>query len=60
MESIKQKRLIAKAENANAWLLLTAAQANRDLQQFGEWRIDYDSVAIGHQSEFDAAMAELE
>lgn len=60
METVKQKRAIAKAENANAWLILTAAQANRDTQQFGEWRMDYITVAAGHQAEFDVAMSELE
>lgn len=51
---------ISLSGNDILWLLLTAAQANRDIQQFGGWRIDYIAVAGGYQAEFDTAMAELD
>lgn len=46
---------IARMNNANAWLLLIAAEANRDLQQFGEWRSDHMQAASMTQQEFNKA-----
>lgn len=59
METVKQKRALAKAENATAWIILTTAQANHDLEQYGQWSRDYVAIARGHQDQFETAMKEL-
>jgi hypothetical protein len=50
---------IIKANNATAWLLLIAAQANRDIAQFGEWRTDYIAMAQELQEDYEVALMEI-
>lgn len=54
-----QLRLVEMA-HATAWLNFTTAQANHDLQRYGEWRCDYAGQANVLQSEYEKAMGQIE
>lgn len=53
------RRLLADMENANAWLQFTTAQANHDLQRYGEWRCDYGQQASIFHADYEKAGREL-
>lgn len=52
-------RLLADMAHATAWIAFTAAQANHDLQRYGEWRCDYGHQASIFQAYYEKAVREL-
>lgn len=56
---IKISRLLADMAHAAAWINFTTAQANHDLQRFGEWRCDYNHQAAAFQTDYEIAGREL-
>lgn len=56
---INAMRRLADMANATAWINFTAAQANHDINKFGEWRCAYDMQAGSLQVDFDNAGREL-
>lgn len=56
---ITSNRLLAEMAHATAWILFTTAQANRDLEQYGEWRLDYAQQVSMFHNDYDKALQEL-
>ena len=56
---IKISQLLADMAHATAWVNFTTAQANHDLQRFGEWRCDYGHQAAVFQADYEISGREL-
>ena len=52
-------RLLADMAHATAWITFTTAQANHDLQRYGEWRCDYAHQASIFQADYEKAGSAL-
>lgn len=50
---------LAEMENVTAWINFIAAQANRDMARYGEWRCDYEMQASALQAEYERSKREL-
>ena len=52
-------RLLADMAHATAWIAFTTAQANHDLQRYGEWRCDYGQQASMFHADYEKAGSAL-
>ena len=53
------RKLIAEMDQATALVNFTTACANRDLQQYGAWRMDYECQASMFRKDFEDAARKL-
>lgn len=56
---VNVSRLLADMAHATSWIAFTAAQANHDLQRYGEWRCDYGHQASIFHADYEKAGREL-
>lgn len=54
-KDVERYRCLADMAQVTAWLNFTTAQANHDLQRYGEWRCDYASQASVFQQDYENA-----